>query len=45
MSGLTCSDKCDESGERGVADGDAISGAGVCGDLLGLLEILQGLRL
>jgi hypothetical protein len=45
MSGLTCSDKRDKSGERSVADSDAISGAGVCGDLLGLLEILQGLRL
>ena len=44
MSGLTCSDKRDKSGERSVADSDAISGAGVCGDLLGLLEILQGLR-
>ena len=45
MSGLTCSDKRDESSERSVAYGDAISGAGLGGDLLGLLEILQGLRL
>jgi hypothetical protein len=45
MSGLTCSDKRDESSERSVAYSDAISGAGLGGDLLGLLEILQGLRL